>query len=105
MTQLDLALPRSRRRDPSSSRIAASTVAGEQQQSECRAILALLRAEGRALSYREIWVRLKPRIAEAVEVMRRLDNLRTDGYVQNEPQKRICTVSRRPVQTWEAVPS
>ena len=103
MTQLSLLdPPRSRRTDPQSSRAAAADVAGAQQQSECAAILDALRTSFLPLSYREVWSRLKGRIAEPVEVMRRLDDLRKAGLVQSGPARR-CSESGRPAQTWKAV--
>lgn len=105
MTQIELSLPApaSRRSDPDSSRLAAATVAGDQQQSECSMILACLRSAEVPATYREVWWILKARIPEAVEVMRRLDNLRTAGLVRNPPGRRRCAISGRPVQVWEAV--
>lgn len=100
MTQLLLIdPPRSRRSDPPTSRAAAADVAGAQQQSECNAILDALRTSFLPLSYREIWARLKGRIAEPVEVMRRLDDLKKAGLV-HPGDKRRCSISGRPSQVW-----
>lgn len=94
--------PRSRRSDPPTSRAAAADVAGAQQQSECAAILDALRTSFLPLTYREVHARLKGRIAEPVEVMRRLDDLRIAKAVTNSTPKR-CSESGRLAQTWEAV--
>lgn len=105
MTQIELSLPApaSRRSDPDSSRLAAATVAGDQQQSECALILSCLRAAGGPASYREVWSRLRARIPEAVEVIRRLDDLRKAGLVYNPAGKRRCAISGRPVQVWAVI--
>jgi len=92
--------PRSRRTDPVSSRAAAADVSGAQQQSECSAILDALRTSFLPLTYREVHARLKGRIAEPVEVMRRLDDLRKAGLVTNSITRR-CEESVRLAQTWE----
>lgn len=94
--------PRSRRSDPKASRAAAAAVAGAQQQSECAAILDALRTSFLPLTYREVHARLKGRIAEPVEVMRRLDDLRNAGLVTNSITRR-CGESGRLAQTWEVV--
>lgn len=101
--QLALTLPAYRRSDPESSAVAAASVAGAQQQSECRAILEVLRAAKFPMTYREVHAALAGRIAEPVEVMRRLDNLRTDKLVRSIATfKRRCSVSGKLVQTWVA---
>lgn len=106
MTQIELSLPApaSRRSDPKSSRMAAATVAGDQQQSECALILSYLRAADVPASYREVWSCLRDRIPEAVEVMRRLDDLRKAKLVTASGVKvRRCSVSKRMVQVWAVV--
>jgi hypothetical protein len=90
--------PRSRRNDPESSHVAAR----EHQQSGAAAthaaiVIAVLRASGEPLTYREVHRRAD--IVEAVEVMRRLDDLRRQELVETGPQ-RICRVSGRLAQTW-----
>lgn len=101
---LPLPSPLSRTSDPISSHLAAAGVAAEKQESECSAILECLRASALPLTYREVWKRLQGRIAEPVEVMRRLDTLRKAKLIRSlAPIKRPCSVSGNPAQTWEAV--
>lgn len=102
LAQLDLYAPRARRSDPASSHAAAADVAGAQQQSECSAILDALRTSFLPLTYREVWARLKGRIAEPVEVQRRLDDPRKAKLVKNSVTRR-CAESRHLAQTWEVI--
>lgn len=103
MTQLSLLdPPRSRRTDPPTSRAAAADVAGAQQQSECAAILDALRTSFLPLTYREAHSRLRGRIAEPVEVQRRLDDLRKAGLVTSGAPKR-CSESGFLAQGWTAI--
>lgn len=93
-----------RRTDPAGSHFAATEkMDSEGQRTECAEILALLKSSHDALSYRELHRLLRGRIAEPVEVMRRLDDLRKSGEVKSSGSKvRRCSVSGRAVQVWEA---
>ncbi len=99
---LPLPAPRSRNSDPESSSLAADSVAGSQQQSECRAILEALRTGYAPRTYRELHRIVKHRIPEPAEVNRRLDDLRKAGLVRT-CERRACRVSGRLAQTWEAI--
>jgi hypothetical protein len=102
MNQLDLTMPLARWRNPSSSHAAAAEMMGsEQQRSECGAILALLRTCFAPQTYRSIHALLRGEISEAVEVQRRLNDLRNAGLVRNGAQQR-CPISGRLAQTWAA---
>lgn len=97
--QLPLYAPLARRTDPATSHLAAASVAGAQQQSECAAILDALRTSFLPLTYKEVFSRMKGRIPEAVEVQRRLDDLRKAGLVVSGPQRR-CRESGHMAQVW-----
>ena len=102
MTQLELTAPISRWSDPSSSHFAAADmIDSPRRDSECRMILGALKYAGKPASYREVHSLLDGKIREAVEVQRRLSDLRHAGLVKNGTQRK-CSISGRPAQTWEA---
>ncbi len=75
--QLDMFQPLARTSDPMPSHVAAAEMLGSvKRETECAAILDALRTSFLPLTYREVAVRLKGRIREAVEVERRLHDLR-----------------------------
>lgn len=101
--QLSMFQPLARTSDPMPSHIAAAEMLGNpSRESECAAILDALRTSFLPLTYREAFVRLRGRIGEPVEVMRRLNDLRFAGLVTNGETRR-CAESGRPAQTWAAV--
>lgn len=91
--------PAARTTDPASSHeaIAAQTESGRRDGHAALVLEVVRQAPG--LTYREIYRRLGGSIEEAVEVMRRLDDLRHDGQVKPGAQRR-CSESGRPAQTW-----
>ncbi len=100
--QLDMFQPLARTSDPMPSHVAAAEMLGSpKRETECAAILDALRTSFLPLSYREVWTRLRGRIGEPVEVMRRLNDLRFSGLVTNGETRR-CQESGRPAQTWKA---
>ena len=96
-------LPIARRTDPAGSHFAAAaTMDSRWQKSECAEIRRVLEATGEPMTYKELHRALRGRIPEAVEVMRRLNDLRASGLVTASGSKvRRCNVSGRPVQVWE----
>ena len=100
--QLDMFQPLARTSDPMPSHVAAAEMLGSpKRETECAAILDALRTSFLPLTYREVAVRLKGRIREAVEVERRLHDLRVAKLVTNGETRR-CQESGRPAQTWRA---
>lgn len=98
--QLALSLPAYRRTDPESSAVAAASVAGAQQQSECKLLLRVLLLAALPLTYREAHELVQDTIHEAAEVNRRLDDLRKGGFIRTS-DRRKCRISGRLAQTWE----
>ena len=100
--QLGLRLdnPIARTSDPVTSHVAAQGVTESgSRATHCAAVLEVLLLAPHPLTYREIAARL-PKL-EAVEVMRRLNDLRHESpprVVQLD--KRECQVSGRPAMTW-----
>lgn len=94
--------PLARTSDPMPSHIAAAEMLkSAKRETECAAILDALKGSPLPLSYREVWSRLRGRIGEAVEVQRRLNDLRAVGLVANGETRR-CRESGRHAQTWRA---
>ena len=93
-----------RRTDPAGSHFAAAaTMNSKSQKSECADILSILNRARMPLTFREVHQRLRGRISESAEVMRRLDDLRKAHKVKASGSKvRRCSVSGRPVQVWFA---
>jgi Fe2+ or Zn2+ uptake regulation protein len=88
--------------DPVTSHLAAAAVSADgTREAQCRKVLAVLQRSGDWMTYREI--HRETRGMEAVAVMRRLDDLRGEGLVQDSKAagyKRRCRVSGRPVMVW-----
>lgn len=100
---MKLASPRARRTDPATSHNAARRKDGKPQLSECRLILAVLRGSRHPMTYREIHAKVRGKIREAVEVMRRLDDLRKARAVRGKAgAARRCKVSGNVAQVWVA---
>ena len=92
--------PAARNTDPATSHAAAEEQTGSGRRDHHAAlVLAAVRATP-GLTYRELHHRLAGRIAEAVEVMRRLNDLHTDTLVTPTIPRRVCSISGRPAQTW-----
>ena len=101
--QLSMFQPLARTSDPMPSHIAAAEMLkSAKRETECAAILDALKGSSLPLSYREVWSRLRGRIGEAVEVQRRLNDLRAVGLVANGETRR-CKESGRVAQTWRIV--
>jgi hypothetical protein len=92
----------SRASDPSTSHAAgAEQVKSGRAAAHAWIVLSVLKSASEPLTYREVHKRCVDRIAEAAEVQKRLDSLRTAGLAATAP-KRECTVTLREVQTWRA---
>lgn len=98
---LNLEPVQSRRTDPITSKLAAE----EHRQSgradaHCSIVLRVLQASAEPLTYREVFKR-QGEIKEAVEIERRLSDLRRQGLVKQE-ERRQCRISQRQAMTWVA---
>ena len=92
----------SRNSDPSTSHAAgAEQVESGRAAAHAWIVLAVLKSASEPLTYREVHKRCVDRIAEAAEVQKRLDSLRTAGLAETAPDRK-CTVTLREVQTWRA---
>ena len=98
-------LPKGRARatDPETSWQAVESIPEKVLAGRCKVIYDALAESPDLLSYREIHARLGGNnYCEAVEVMRRLADLRDKNFV-TEAGKRRCRVSGRSATTWRAV--
>jgi len=92
--------PLARSTDPTTSHRAAEQVTRSGRRASLnQSILAFLRASGEALTYREIAVRIGQ--SDAVDVMRRLNDLRQSGSVE-KCGERNCSVNGNAMTTWRA---
>jgi hypothetical protein len=92
--------PLARSTDPATSHIAADQVTRSGRRASLnQAVLAFLRVSGDSFTYREIAARIGER--DAVNVMRRLNDLRKTGAAE-KCGARNCSVNGNLMTTWRA---
>lgn len=102
-------VPASRASDPPSSHAAEQQhTASGARHGNCAVVLAILRRQTEPVTFRQVYAAATDAELDglgeggAVEVMRRLNDLREAKMVRNGPSA-ICPISRKRVQTWEAI--
>jgi hypothetical protein len=91
--------PIARNSDPLQSKLAAAehTESGSRERQMALILAAVRRSPG--LTYRELHARMGGAIEEPVQVEKRCSDLVEAGKIKRGERRR-CTVSRRPAQTW-----
>lgn len=80
-------------------------MASGHQSGNCEIVLAVLKRMGKPATFREVFAAMNVDERQAmgdsgaIEVQRRLNDLRHDGKVTNGDLRK-CLVSDKPVQTW-----
>lgn len=95
---LELQAPLARTCDPATSHLAAAEISESGDRAADAVLVQSVVRREPGLTYREIAARC-PAIAEAVTVMKRLNDLRHEGLVATG-ERRTCRVSGNPCTTW-----